>query len=328
MATTQRFAVSVLLTLLGAIAAERGAALAQPWPQKPIKLVVPFAPGGAVDGVARLFTTKFQESLKVPVVVENRAGAGGNIGVDLVAKSPPDGYTILLNTNGQAISPATYKSLPWDPFRDFIPVTQLLATNMLFVTSPKLPVNNLQEFFALAKAKPGALNYASSGIGNALHLTFELLKLRTGADIQMVPFRGDGEIINALVAGQVEAALIPISTGRAQVESGAIKGLAVTTLQRARGLEQIPTVAEQGLPGFNAAGWQSLFVPAKTPKEIVDRIYREAKAALAAPDVLQRLEGFSVIPVGSTPEEFAAVYKADVESFRKIVQEARIPLQE
>ena len=303
-------------------------ALAQSWPSKPIRLVVPFAAGGAVDGVARIFAAKFQDSLKVPVVVENRAGAGGNIGVDSVAKSPPDGYTILLNTNGQAVSPAIYKSLPWDPFRDFTPITQLMSTNMIFVVSPKVPAKTLQEFFALAKARPGALNYASSGIGNALHLTFELLKLRTGTDIQMVPYRGDAEILNALIAGDVEASLMPISTGKAQVESGAIRALAVTTPQRAKGLEWIPTVAEQGLPGFSAGGWQALFAPAKTPVEIVERIYQESLKALQAPDVLQRLEGFAVIPVGSSPAEFAAAYRDEVENFKKIVREAKIPLQE
>jgi tripartite-type tricarboxylate transporter receptor subunit TctC len=319
--------LKVLGLALGGLAVA-SAAMAQDWPTKPIHVVVPFSPGGAVDGVARIFAAKFQESMKVSVIVDNKPGAGGNLGADYVAKQAPDGYTILLNTNGQAISPATYKHLSWDPFRDFIPVTELIGTSMIFVASPKLPVKTLPEFIALAKSKPGVFNYASTGVGNALHLTMELIKLRTGMDIQMVPFRGDAEIVSALIGGDVQVALIPISSGKGQVESGSVRALAVTSPERLAGLEQVPTVAEQGLPGFSAGGWQSLFLPARTPRAIVDRFQQEGRKALAAPEVQKRLAGFSVTPVGSSPDEFAAVYKADVESFKEIVRAAKIPLQE
>ena len=303
-------------------------ALAQTYPSKPIRIVVPFAAGGAVDLTARLFAQKMQESMKVPVVVDNRAGAGGNVGIENVAKSPPDGYSILLNTNGQSISPAIYKNLPWDPFRDFTPVIQLFSTSVLIAASPKLPVKDLRELIALAKAKPGTLNYGASGIGNSLHLTMELLKLRTGMDIQMVPFRGDGQIISALIGEEVQVGSLPISTAKSQVLSGVLRGLAVTSPKRAAGLPDVPTVSEQGVPDFVSGGYQAFFVPAGTPRDIVDSIYRAAKAALESPEIQKQVESFGVESVGSTPDEFAAFFKADVESFKAIVRDAHIPLQD
>ena len=301
---------------------------AETYPSKAIRIVVPFSPGGAVDATARLFAQKMQESMKVSVIVDNRPGAGGNVGIDNVAKSPADGYTILLNTNGQSISPAIYKSLPWDPFRDFIPVTQLFSTSVIIAASPKLPVKDLRDLIALAKSKPGKLNYGASGIGNSLHLTMELLKLRTGMDIQMVPFRGDAQIISALIGEEVQVGSLPISTAKAQVEAGILRGLAVTSAHRASGLPSVMTVAEQGLPGFVSGGYQAFFVPAGTPREIVDRIYREAKKALDSPELQKQVAAFGVESVGSTPDEFAAFYKADVESFQAIVRDAKIPLQD
>jgi tripartite-type tricarboxylate transporter receptor subunit TctC len=301
---------------------------AQTFPSKPIRIVVPFAPGGAVDVTARVFAQKMQESMKTTVLVDNRPGAGGNVGIENVAKSAPDGYTILLNTNGQSISPAIYKSLPWDPFRDFIPVTQLFSTSVLIGVSPKLPANNLRELIALAKDKPGKLNYGASGIGNSLHLTMELLKLRTAMDIQMVPFRGDAQIIAAMLGEEVQVGSLPISTAKAQVESGTLKGLAVTSPQRAKGLPNVMTVAEQGVPEFSSGGYQAFFVPAGTPRDVVERIYRAAKAALDSPELQKQVEAFGVEAVGSTPDEFAAFYKADVEGFKAIVRDAKIPLQD
>ena len=318
--------VNVVLAASVALGLVSTQALAQAWPAKQIRIVVPFAAGGAVDVTARIFAQRFQESLKVPVIVENRAGAGGNIGVDNVAKAAPDGYSILLNTNGQAISPATYKNLSWSP-ADFAPVTQLLSTNLLLVARPDFPAKNLQEFVAYAKEKKGALNYGGTGVGNPLHLTMELLKLRTGIDLTMVPFRSDGEVIAALIGKQVDVAILPVSTGKQQVQAGALIGLAVTANRRATGLD-LATISEQGVTGFDSGGWQGLLMPAKSPPEAIERIHQESKKVLASPDVLKQLEGFAVDPVGSTPEEFAAYYKAEVEKFKGIVRDAKIPLQE
>ena len=206
-------------------------------------------------------------------------------------------------------------------------MTQLLSTNLLLVARPDFPAKNLQEFIAYAKEKQGALNYGGTGVGNPLHLTMELLKLRTGIDLTMVPFRSDGEVIAALMGKQVDVAIVPVSTGKQQVQTGAIRGLAVTANRRASGLD-LATISEQGVSGFDAGGWQALLMPAKSPREAIDRIYLESKKVLASPDVLKQLEGFAVDPVGSTPEEFSTYYKDEVEKFKGIVRDAKIPLQD
>jgi tripartite-type tricarboxylate transporter receptor subunit TctC len=319
---------AISLAIVAAFAAfGSSVARAQTWPTRTVKIVVPFAPGGAIDVMARLLATKMQDSLKQPVIVENRAGVGGNLGADYVAKQPADGYTILYNTNGQAISPATYKSLPFDPFRDFAPVTQIFSSNLLLVASPKLPVKGFQEFVSLVKANPGKFNYGSSGVGNPLHLTMELLKLRTGMDIQMVAYKSDGEIINAVLGAQIDAAIVPVVTGKQHVLAGAMKGLGVTAAHRAPGLD-VPTIAEQGLPDFDAGGWQGLFMAAKTPPDIVARVQLEAKKAFDAPDMAAKIESFGLTGVYSTPEAFADFYRKDVDNFKRVVREAKIPLQE
>ena len=288
---------------------------------------MPFAPGGAIDVMARLLSARLQDNLKVPVIVENRGGVGGVLGSDYVAKQPADGYTILFNTNGHAIAPATFKSLPFDPFRDFTPVTQLFSTNLLVVGGHKLPAKNFREFVALAKSKPGALNYGSSGVGNPLHLTMELLKLKAGMDVQMVPFRSDGDILNAMAAGTVDVAVVPLVTGKEHVKSGELHGLGLTAKRRAPDLDVAP-IAEQGLPDFDTGGWQALFVAAGTPMEIVRRIREEAIKVFEEPAIKARTDGFGLIPVFSTPEEFARFYREDVEGFKRIVRDAKIPLQE
>ena len=295
------------------------------WPTKPVRIVVPFGPGGAIDVMSRLLASRMQEALNTPVIVENKPGMGGNLGANYVAKQPADGHTILYNTNGQAISPAIYKSLPFDPFRDFIPVSQLFASNLLLVGSPKLPANNLREFIALAKARPGALTYGSSGVGNPLHLTMELLKLKAGLDIQMAPYRGDAEIINALSGSDIDAAIVPLVTGREHVLGGHLKGLGLTAARRATGFDVLP-FSEQGLD-FDASGWQGLFVAAGTPPDVVERIQREAKKAFEPAEMQKRVEIFGLVNVFSTSSEFSAFYKQDAENFVRIVRDAKIEKQ-
>jgi tripartite-type tricarboxylate transporter receptor subunit TctC len=239
------------------------------------------------------------------VIVENRAGAGGMNGADLVAKSPPDGYTILQNTNGQAISPAIYRALPFDTLKDFIPVTQLVATSTVLVANPKLPAKTVQELIALAKAQPGKLNYGMTGVGNSLHLTMEMFKRAAGIDIQAVPYRGDALLNPALIAGEIDIAIVPIGTIVPLIEGGQLRALAVNSARRSAVLPDVPTVSEAAIPGFEAAGWQGYFLPAGTPREIVERIRREAAAAIALPDTQARLRAMGNDPVASTPEEFS-----------------------
>jgi tripartite-type tricarboxylate transporter receptor subunit TctC len=316
------------MLLAAAIAAFASAgASAQSYPNQPIRIVVPFAAGGAVDTVARVVGQKMSESLGQPVVIENKPGAGGNLAADTVARSAPDGYTVLLTTNGHAISPALYRTLPFDAVKDFIPVTQLIESPLLLVASNKLPANSVQELVALSKQKPGTLNYGSTGIGNPLHLSMELLKKETGADITNVPYKGDAPLNTALIAGEVDLAIVPVATGRVNVDNKLVKGIAVTSASRSKALPDLPTVAEQGVKGFDMGSWQGFFVPAKTPDAIVQRLYQEAKKALAAPDVRERLAKFVAEPVGSSPEEFAKKFNEDVAKYAKIVKDANIPMQ-
>lgn len=314
-------------TALATFALHAGPAPAQTYPSKPIRIVVPFVAGGAVDTLARMLGAKLSDTLGQPVVIENRPGAGGNIAADAVAKSPPDGYTILQNTNGQAISPAIYRSLPFDVVKDFIPVTQLVASQLVLVASPKLSATSVPELVALAKAKPGGLNYGMTGVGNPLHLTMEMLKSATGISIQAVPYRGDAPLNAALIAGEVDVAVVPMSTVLSHVASGTIKALAIGGAKRSPALPNVPTVAET-IPGFESTSWQGLFVPAGTPRDIVLTIQRETAKALKLPDVVARLKTGGNEGVGSTPEEFDALFRADIVKFAKIIKDANIPTQD
>jgi len=300
---------------------------AQTFPTKPVRVIVPYAAGGAVDSLARVVAAKLQEGLGQPVVVENRAGAGGNTGADVVAKSPPDGYTILQNTNGQAISPAIFRSLPFDTIRDFIPVTQLVTTSTVLVANPNLPAKSLRELIALAKARPGKLNYGMTGVGNSLHLTMEMLKRAAGINIQAIPYRGDAPLNTALIAGELDVAIVPIGTIVPFIESGHLRALAVNSATRSHVLPNVPTVSEDGIPAFEAAGWQGYFVPARTPRDVVGLIQRETAKALNAPETNARIRAMGNDPVGSTPEAFGAKFRDDAARFMTIVKEAAIPLQ-
>jgi len=322
-----RQAQAVLAWALAAFALQPATVHAQPYPSKPVRVVVPYAAGGAVDALARILAARLQDKLGQPVIVENRPGAGGNLGADLVAKSLPDGYTILQNTNGQAISPAIYKSLPYDALKDLVPVTQLVGTSTVLVANPKVPVRTVKDLIALARKSPGKLNYGMTGVGNSLHLTMEMLKRAAGIDIQAIPYRGDALMNPALIAGEVDVAIVPIGTIVPLIESGKLRALAVNSAKRSPVLPQVPTVSEDAIPGFEASGWQGWFVPAKTPPEVIARIAREAARIIAEPDTQRRLRAIGNEPVGSTPDDFARKFREDVAKFAKVIKEAGIPLQ-
>ena len=302
--------------------------MAQTYPDKPIKIVVPFAPGGAVVSLARIVGAKLQESMKQPVIVENRPGAGGNIAADAVAKSAPDGYTLLLTTVGHAISPSIYKKLAYDPIADFSPITQIISASLLLVVNPKFPAQDLDGLLKIAREKPGALNYGSTGVGNPLHLTMEMLKVSAKVDIQMVPFRGDAPLNQALVQGDVEMAVSPLGTAAPQVEAGGLRAIAVTGARRSALMPEVKTIAEQGFPGVSTDSWQGLFAPAKTPAPIVAKIQQEVAKALEDPTVVKRINGFGSEPVGSTPDQFKAFLGAEVEKYARLVKEANVPPQD
>jgi tripartite-type tricarboxylate transporter receptor subunit TctC len=317
---------SVVLALIAAALCLNGAgAFAQTFPSKPVRIIVPFAAGGAVDDLARIIGAKLGAAFHQPVVVENHAGAGGNLGADVVAKSSPDGYTILQTTNGQAISPSLYRALPFDAVTDFVPVTQLVASTLVLVAGPGLPVASTGELIALAKSRPGKLNYGSSGVGNPLHLTMEMIKFAAGIEIEPVPYRGDAQINTALMAGEVEVAVVPLATSLPLIAAGKLRALGVTSARRSAALPDVPTVAESGVAGFASSSWQGFFVAARTPHDIVDLIQRETAKVLQAPDMRARLAALTYEPVGSTPQEFEAYFKSELARFSGVVKQAHIP---
>jgi tripartite-type tricarboxylate transporter receptor subunit TctC len=322
-----RLSHCLLALVIGLATFDSGPAPAQSFPSKPVRIVVPFAAGGSVDALARVVGNKLSEQINQPVVIENRIGAGGNIGADAVAKAAPDGYTILQNTVGQAIAPAIFRKLPFDPVNDFVPVTQLVASTLILVASPQLHANSIQELVTLAKSRPGTLNYGMSGVGNPLHLTMEMLKIATGIDIVAVPYKGDAPIMAALIAGEVQVAVVPLAIARPLVVGGQIRALAVTGTRRSGVLPDVPTISE-AVPGFESSSWQGWFAPAKTPQGIVEFIQGETAKALAAPEVRERLREWVNEPVGSRPEEFDVFFRAEVAKFSRVVKEAKIPVQE
>jgi len=317
---------SIWLALgLSALGLDCASALAQSFPGKPVRIIVPFAAGGAVDDLARIIGAKLGASFHQPVVVENHAGAGGNLGADVVAKSVPDGTTILQTTNGQAISPSLYRTLPFDVVADFVPVTQLVASTLVLVAGPGLPVASTRELIALAKSRPGRLNYGSSGVGNPLHLTMEMIKFAAGIAIEPVPYRGDAQINAALMAGEVEVAVVPLATSLPLIAAGKLRALGVTSARRSAALPDVPTIAESGVPGFASSSWQGFFVAAHTPRDVVDLIQRETAKALQAPDLRERLAALSYEPVGSTPQDFDAYFRSELARFAGVVKQAHVP---
>ena len=297
------------------------AACAQPYPVKPVRLVVTYTAGGPADIAARALAQKLAEMWGQQVVVDNRAGAGGIIGTELVAKAAPDGYTLLHGTAaGLIINPLLVKKLSYDTFRDFAPVSMVVIVPQLLVTHPALPATTLKELIALAKARPGALNYASVGIGSPNHLGMELLKSMAGIDMVHVPYKGATPAMADLIAGQVLLAFNGMASVLPQIASGKMKAIAIGSARRSPAAPDVPTVAEAGLPGFEYVAWNGNFAPAGTPAALVNRLSADIRKALAAPDVVQRLASLGSEPGGNTPAEFAAYVKADHARWARVVQ--------
>jgi tripartite-type tricarboxylate transporter receptor subunit TctC len=320
-ATIRQLLLASLLTIIG----PASQALAQGWPSRTIHIVVPYAAGGGVSVLAQIVGAKLQDLTKQSVVVNNRPGAGGNLGADTVAKSPPDGYTILLHTSALASAPALYKTLPFDVVKDFAPVTMVIATQFVVGGTLRNPATTLTELVAEAKAKPGKLNYASSGLGSSLHLFAELFKNVAGVDLVHVPYRGDAPIITALISGDVQLAFLPQATGGAAVQSNTIRGLAVTGTKRLDFLPNVPTALEQGFAGLEQGSWIAMWVPAGTPPDVVLTIQQNIAKVLADPQVREGLVSVGQEPIGNTPAEFDVQFKADIARFAKIVEHAKIP---
>jgi tripartite-type tricarboxylate transporter receptor subunit TctC len=296
------------------------------YPNKPVRIVVPVAAGGGVDTLARIYAQHMSKVTGQQFYVENRAGAGNILGIETVARSAPDGYTILVGAPTITLNHFVYKKLPYDVERDFTPVTQLVSLPNVLVVHPSLGVNTLGEYIAAAKARPGHINYASAGVGSSLHLATELFKHVAQVELVHVPYRGVGPAMQDLVAGHVQSMLSNMLSARTNVEGGRIKALAVTSRDRAPALPNVPTMSEAGLTGYEVWNWFGMFVPAGTPAPIVNRLQAEAAAVLFAPGTLERLAGDGARPVASKPAEFAAFVKAEMTKWAAVAKAANIQL--
>ena len=300
------------------------AANAAVFPERPVRVVVASSPGGALDVLARLTGPKLTEKWGQPVVVDNRAGAGGVIGTEIVSNANPDGYTILVIAQGFTANPYLYKKLPYRTPQDFSPITILATGPNVLVVHPSVKANSVKELVALAKSQPGKLNYATSGVGAASHLSIEMFKRMSGVDMVHIPYKGAGAATAAVVGGQVQ--LLFTSTGAAipHIRTGRLKALGVTTIKRSAVLPEVPTIAETGFPGFRVDGWYALLAPANTPKPVIDRIYADVAAVLKMPDVAKRIESFGLEPNGLPPQEFSAYIRAELAKWGKVIREAGI----
>jgi len=307
--------------LLASIVAVATSVSAQSYPTRPIRLVVPFPAGGTTDILAREAGERLSATLGQPVVVDNRPGAGGNIGADLVAKSAADGYTLLMATVGtHAINPSLYSKMPYDHIKDFAPVVLVAGVpNVLEVTS-SLPVNSVADLIKLAKEKPGQLNFASSGNGTSIHLSGELFKSMAGVDMTHVPYKGSAPALVDLVGGQVQLMFDNLPSSLPQIKAGKLRAIAVTSAQRAPALPNVPTIAESGLPGYEASSWFGIVAPAGTPPAVINRINAEINQWLRAPETAEKLLAQGAIAAGGSPEQFAAHIRAETDKWAKVVK--------
>jgi tripartite-type tricarboxylate transporter receptor subunit TctC len=292
------------------------------YPNKPIRMIVPYPPGGPTDVLGRIVAQKLSESLGQQVVVENRPGASGMIGSELVAKAAPDGYTLLTNASIHVINPSLYPKMNFDALRDFVPVSLIAQVPLILVVHPGLPAQSVQELIALGKAQPNRLNFGSSGNAAAPHLAGESFKIATGVQMQHVPYKGSAPALTDLIGGQVQLIFDSMPSAMPHVKSGKIRALAVTTAKRSPAVPDLPTVAESGVPGFDISTWYGVWAPAGTPKEIVNRVAAEMAKALQQAAVRERLAALGAEPVGNTPDEFAAYCQAELAKWAKIVRES------
>ncbi len=294
------------------------------YPNKPVRLVLPFPPGGGTDTLGRVVGAKLSETLGQQVVIENRPGAGANIGAEVVAKSPPDGYTLLMGNIAHAINVTLYSKLGYDLLKDLAPVSLLASTPNIVVVHPSVPAKSVKELIAVARARPGNLDFASSGSGSSAHLAGELFSNMAGIKMTHVPYKGGGPAVIALLGGQVSVGFATTPSVISHVKTGKLRGLAVTGAQRSASAPELPTVSESGLPGFEVVGWYGLLAPSGTSREIIARLHSESVKLLKLPDVKERLAATGFEPIGTTPEQFGTYIRSEVEKWAKVVKAAGI----
>ena len=318
--------ISLTLPLLLALAAALGcaSAVAQGYPSRPVRLIVPYPPGGPLDIMARAIGQKLTEAWSQPVVVDNRAGAGGNIGADLVAKSPADGYTLLMGAVAtHAINPSLYAKMPYDPVKDFAPVALVAQVPNILVVNPSVPARSVPDLIELARARPGYLNFGSGSTGSTGHLAGELFNTMAGVKMVHIPYKGGAPAMADLLAGQVQLMFDNLANALPHVKAGRLRALAVTTLARSPAVPELPTIAESGLPGFDLTTWFGIMVPAGTPADIVAKLNAEIVRALNAKDMRERLEKMGAeVPADNTPEHFAAFIRSEAAKYAKVVKQS------
>jgi tripartite-type tricarboxylate transporter receptor subunit TctC len=317
----KKCALVMSFALLGIVAE---CALAQPYPTRPIRLVVASSAGGASDILARMLGQKLAEELGQQVVIDNRGGASGVIGTDIVAKAMPDGYTLLIIQPSLTINPSMIRKLPYDAIRDFAPVSLVVDAAQIMTVNPSVPAKNVKDLIALAKSRPGQLMFGSPGVGTSPHLTAELFKVKTGVDMPQVPFKGSGPAFVSLISGEVSAAFSTVLSAMPHIKSGKIRALGVTTLKRVQVVPEVPTIAESGVPDFETSQWFGILAPAGTPRRIVDRLYQALLRGSTSPDVKDRLTAQAVEVVNKKPEEFASVIKRELVQWAQVIKAAGI----
>ena len=315
------------LAALAIVFVGAGGALAQGWPNRPIRMIVPYTPGGYTDLMARLVGQKISDALGQPIIFENKPGANAIIGTDVVAKAAPDGYTFGTVIAAHAVNATLNPKLPYDTMKDFTYVSLMSVAPLIIIANNALPANNVQELIALAKAKPGELNFASSGVGAAAHLTMEMFKSRTGTDMQHIPYKGTAGALQDVIGGRINVMFDVVGPLMPQVRSGLAKAIVVTAKERIPAASDVPTMAEQGVPDFVSGTWAGIIAPAGTPKEIVDRVAAEAKKALADPALKDKLVEQGIVAVGSTPEEYRAFVAEEIVRWRKVITDAGIKME-
>lgn len=302
-------------------AALPAAAPAQKYPDKPIRFVVPFAPGGGTDVLGRFMASKLGDNLGVNVIIENRGGAGGTLGTEIAARAAPDGYTILFTSASFSFNPSLYRKLPFDPLKDFSPITLVAMVPHLLVVHPSMPVRNVKELIGLARARPGEIFFGSGGVGSSIHLAAELFVSMAKVRMTHVPYKGGGPAMAGVLAGEVQVLFPTMQSAMPLVKAKRLRPLAISTDRRSPAVPEVPTVAESGVPGYNATGWYGMLAPAGTPKAIIDRLHGEVVKVLTAPEVKERLASEGAIAVGNSPAEFDKFIREEIARWSKVIRE-------
>lgn len=319
-----KFGFAMLMVAAGAAAQTASTGAGPAYPAKPVRLLIPFSAGSGSDTIGRIYAGGMAEALGQQMIVENRAGAAGNIGAEIAARAPADGYTLLMVNMAHAVNVTMYRKLAYDPTRDFTPVSLLATGPAILVTHPSLPAKSVKELVALAKARPGAINHSSAGVGTFTFLAAEMFKQQAGIDMLHVPYRAGGEALTAVIAGETSVYFSPAAGALPQVRQGRLRPLAVTSLKRIALMPELPTVAESGYPKFESGNWYGVVFPAKTPRDIVERVHKTSVTVLNSAAIGKRLQDLGFVLIGNSPEDFSAYFRSEIDAWGRIVRDLKL----